>query len=47
MLGGLTYVLARTRGVAPLPELGKHLGVAVVAIAASRLIGAWILHYVH
>lgn len=47
LLGGLSYVLARSRGVSPLSEVGKHLAVAIVVIAASRLIGSWILHYVH
>jgi len=32
--------------VRPLPEVGKHLGVAVLVIAASRLIGSWILQYI-
>ena len=46
LLAGLSYTLARARGVSPLPEVGKHLAVAVVVIAASRLIGSWILHNV-
>jgi len=43
LLGTLTYFVARDRGVAPLPEVVKHLAVAVVVIAASRAIGMWIL----
>jgi hypothetical protein len=43
LLATLTYFVARDRGAAPLPEVGKHLGVAVVVILASRAIGTWIL----
>jgi VIT1/CCC1 family predicted Fe2+/Mn2+ transporter len=43
LLGALTYFVARDRGVAPLPEVAKHLGVAIVVIVASRAIGTWIL----
>jgi VIT1/CCC1 family predicted Fe2+/Mn2+ transporter len=46
LLAGLSYVVARARDVRPLPEVGKHLGVAILVIAASRLIGSWILQYV-
>jgi VIT1/CCC1 family predicted Fe2+/Mn2+ transporter len=46
LLAGLSYIVARARDVRPLPEVGKHLGVAILVIAASRLIGAWILQYV-
>jgi len=34
------------RDVRPVTEVGKHLGVAVVVIAASRVIGWWILQNV-
>lgn len=47
LLAGLSYLVARARNVRPLPEVSKHLGIAVLAIAASRAMGAWILHYVH
>jgi VIT1/CCC1 family predicted Fe2+/Mn2+ transporter len=43
LLGVLTYLVARDRGVAPLPEVAKHLAVALVVIVLSRGIGAWIL----
>ena len=46
LLVGLSYILARARGVRALPEVGKHLGVAVLVIAASRVVGLWILRYV-
>ena len=46
LLAGLSYVVARARDVRPVPEVGKHLGVAILVIAASRLIGSWILQYV-
>lgn len=44
-LAGLSYVLARERGVSPLGEVAKHIGIAILVIAASRFIGAWILHH--
>jgi hypothetical protein len=47
LLTGLSYALAMERGVSPMPEIGKHLGVAVLVIAASRVIGAWIFLHVH
>jgi hypothetical protein len=43
LLGTLTYFVAKHRGVPPLREVAKHLAVAIVVIAASRAIGAWIL----
>ena len=43
LLGTLTYFVARDRGVAPIPEIAKHLAVAIVVILASRAIGTWIL----
>ena len=46
LLAGLSYIVARARNVRPVPEVGKHLGVAILVIAASRVIGSWILHYV-
>ena len=46
LLVGLSYILARARGVRALPEVGKHLVVAVLVIAASRVVGLWILRYV-
>jgi hypothetical protein len=46
LLIGLSYMLARARDVRALPEVGKHLGVAVLVIAASRVVGLWILRYV-
>ena len=46
LLACLSYVVARARGVSPLTEVGKHLGIAILVIAASRLIGTWILHHV-
>jgi VIT1/CCC1 family predicted Fe2+/Mn2+ transporter len=43
LLGTLTYFVARARGAAPAPEVGKHIGVAIVVIVVSRAIGTWIL----
>src|SRR5208337_4268859 len=47
LLAAITYVLARARGIGPVPEVVKHLGVAVLVIGASRVIGLWIMHHVH
>jgi VIT1/CCC1 family predicted Fe2+/Mn2+ transporter len=47
LLAGLSYVVARARGVSPMLEVAKHLGIAVLVIAASRLIGSWIVHHVN
>ena len=46
LLSGLSYLLARVRGVSPFGEVGKHIGIAILVIATSRLIGSWILHHV-
>ena len=46
LLAGLSYILARARDVRALPEVGKHLGVAMLVIAASRVVGLYILRYV-
>jgi VIT1/CCC1 family predicted Fe2+/Mn2+ transporter len=42
LLGALTFVLSRARQVSPWREITKHLVVAVVVVAASRLVGGWI-----
>jgi len=47
LLGLLSYVLARVRGVNSLSEVGKHFTVAVVVIAVSWVVGLWILHHFH
>ena len=39
LLSGLTYVIARNRKVRVMPEIGKHLAVALVVILASKAIG--------
>jgi hypothetical protein len=43
LLGTLTYFVARDRCAAPVLEIAKHLGVAIVVIVVSRAIGTWIL----
>jgi hypothetical protein len=43
LLGTLTFLVAKNRGVPPFMEVAKHLGVAVVVIGVSRAIGAFIL----
>ena len=39
LLCGLSYLLARARGAAVLPEMGKHAAVAVLVIVISRALG--------
>jgi len=46
LLGTLTYFVARARGVAPIREVAKHIGVAIGVIVVSRAIGTWILAHV-
>jgi VIT1/CCC1 family predicted Fe2+/Mn2+ transporter len=41
LLGAITYVLSRVRHVRPWPEIAKHLVVAIVVVAVSRILGAW------
>ncbi len=43
LLGTLTWLVARERGAQPVPEVAKHLGVAIIVIGASKAIGVWIL----
>jgi len=47
LLAAISYVLARARGISPGTEVAKHLGVAVLAIAASRFMGLWISQHIH
>jgi VIT1/CCC1 family predicted Fe2+/Mn2+ transporter len=42
LLGLLSWMIARQRGVRPVPEVAKHLFVALVVIAVAELIGEWI-----
>ena len=42
LLCGLTYVLARSRGVSAMSEIGKHLTVALCVVIVSKSIGHWI-----
>jgi VIT1/CCC1 family predicted Fe2+/Mn2+ transporter len=46
LLGTLTFFVARHRGIPPLIEVGKHVGVAVVVIAVSKALGAFITAHV-
>ncbi|HVO10359.1 MAG TPA: hypothetical protein VMX54_06345 [Vicinamibacteria bacterium] len=43
LLCALTYLVAKSRGVAPGLEVVKHLAVAIAVIVVSRGIGGWIL----
>ncbi len=42
LLSGLSYLLAKARGVGALPEIYKHAAVAFVVISVSRAVGLWI-----
>jgi VIT1/CCC1 family predicted Fe2+/Mn2+ transporter len=46
LLATLSFQVARTRAVPPWSEVGKHVGVAVLVIGTSRVIGAWIAQHV-
>ena len=46
LLGGLIYFLSRLRQVRPWREITKHLLVAVVVVAVSRVLGGWIAAHV-
>lgn len=38
----LSYFLARSQGERPLPVIGEHLGIAIVVVILSHLIGGWV-----
>jgi len=40
LLAGLSYLLARARGVSPIAEICKHSAVAATVILVSKVIGA-------
>jgi VIT1/CCC1 family predicted Fe2+/Mn2+ transporter len=42
LLSGLSYLLAKERGAGIASEIWKHSAVALVVIALSKVIGAWI-----
>jgi len=46
LLTVLTYILARHRKVSAMPEVGKHLAVAMVIIFVSKSIGHWVTAHV-
>jgi len=46
LLAILTCILARQRQVSVLSEVAKHLGVALLVIAVSRVVGQWIARHV-
>jgi vacuolar iron transporter family protein len=46
LLAAISYALSRERGISPLPEMARHLGVAFLVIVASRIIGVWISRHV-
>ncbi len=46
LLGTLTFILSRARRVSPWREIGKHVVVAIVVVAVSRMLGGWIAAHV-
>lgn len=46
LLGALTFILSRARHVSAWREIAKHLVVAIVVVATSRALGAWIAAHV-
>ncbi len=43
LLSTLTYLIARERNINFVPEIIKHVSVAVIVILASQFIGKWIV----
>lgn len=46
LLGALTHAVARARGASPWRETFKHVVVASLVVAVSRILGAWIAGHV-
>jgi len=44
LLAGMSYVIARNRGVNPFQSIFEHLSIAVIVIIASHFVGRWIIH---
>ena len=42
LLGALSYLIARQRGVTPVSEITKHFVAAGLVMVVSKLIGTWI-----
>jgi VIT1/CCC1 family predicted Fe2+/Mn2+ transporter len=42
LLSGLSYLLARVRNASAISEIWKHSAVALIVIAISKAIGAWV-----
>ncbi len=38
----LSYFLARAQGERPLPIIAEHLGIAIIVVILSHLIGVWV-----
>jgi VIT1/CCC1 family predicted Fe2+/Mn2+ transporter len=45
LLGVLTHRLARARGIAPIPEIVKHIAVATFVVVVSKVLGTVIRAY--
>lgn len=46
LLGFLSFFLARARNVPVVPEIAKHVAVAVAVIVVSRAVGVWVAGHV-
>lgn len=42
VIGVLSYFLAKAQNERPIPIIAEHLGIAVLVIVLSHLIGAWV-----
>lgn len=42
VIGVLSYFLARAQGEKPLPVIAEHLGIAILVVVLSHLIGGWV-----
>jgi vacuolar iron transporter family protein len=38
----LSYIIAKTQGEAPWKIIGEHLGIAIIVIAITKQVGAWV-----
>jgi len=43
LLAGMSYIIAKNSGISPFLAIFEHISIAVIVIAASHLIGRWII----
>jgi len=44
VIGVLSFFLARAQGASPLAIITEHLGIAILVVILSHLIGVWVAH---